>query len=59
MKYKVQAEEQIWFLTTYEVEADSPEEAEEIVASGEAAIIIDREEKELHNVDVLDVEELW
>lgn len=55
MKYTVQAEEQIWFLTTYEVEADSPEEAEEIVTSGEAALIVDREEKELHNVEVLDI----
>lgn len=59
MTYTVDVEEQIWYLTTYQVEADSPEEAENLVMSGEG-VVLDKEEKEVHDMEVLNVtENLW
>ncbi len=57
MTYEVTTEEQIWYLNVYHIEANSQEEAEELVNQG-MGTMIDSNETEVHSFDIVNIEEI-
>ena len=54
MTYTVDVEEQIWHLTTYQVEANSPEEAENLIYAGKGKLL-NRENEDITDLQILDI----